>query len=256
MPNIKLTEKPVSTEPNQESYFVVTQKEQLGGDVVESVRRVKATDISELMHAMGGGETGADAFTLSISLSQDIVIFYESTPGVWTTDTSEISVNVNYGRADITDQATIVIADRRNTFGYWDDDTKVYSVTGLTADTGSVIFQVDYAGLSIQKTLTVARLKAKEPKRNLLVVIDSSAGTIFTKRGTSTVLTAHVYYGSEEVTDQVSAFHWYRNNANGQRDPNWHREGGNVIQLTPDDVLNKAVFYCVVSFDTDQEGNT
>lgn len=83
----------------------------------------------------------------------------------------------------------------------------------------------------------------------VVVQIESSAGNIFKNKGISTLLTARVYSGIEDVTDQITEFRWYKNNADGTRDESWSRVGGNTIQISPADVTSKAVFYCEVDYD-------
>ena len=83
----------------------------------------------------------------------------------------------------------------------------------------------------------------------LTVYVDSSAGIMFKKKGINTVLTATVYYGTQDVTDDVTAFHWIKRDKDGQVDPDWSRVGaGRSIILSPQDVTNKAIFVCEVDY--------
>jgi hypothetical protein len=57
----------------------------------------------------------------------------------------------------------------------------------------------------------------------ITVHIDSSAGNIFTDPNVNTVLTATVYKGSTDITDQVTKFKWLKKDKNGLIDENWGR---------------------------------
>lgn len=81
----------------------------------------------------------------------------------------------------------------------------------------------------------------------ITVYIDSSAGNIFTDPNVNTILTATVYKGSTDITDQVTKFTWTKKDKNGLIDPNWGRLAqGRSITITPADVLSKAIFTCQV----------
>lgn len=79
------------------------------------------------------------------------------------------------------------------------------------------------------------------------VYIDSSAGNIFTDPNINTVLTATVYKGGTDITDQVKTFKWSKRDKNGFLDENWGRlVQGRAITISPADVIQKAVFTCQV----------
>ena len=79
------------------------------------------------------------------------------------------------------------------------------------------------------------------------VHIDSSAGNIFTDSNINTVLTATVYKGSKDITDQVTKFRWLKKDKNGLIDENWGRlTEGRTITISPADVMTKAIFVCQV----------
>ena len=76
------------------------------------------------------------------------------------------------------------------------------------------------------------------------VYIDSSAGNIFTDPNINTILTATVYKGGTDITDQVKTFKWSKRDKNGE---NWGRLiQGRTITISPADVVQKAVFTCQV----------
>ena len=79
------------------------------------------------------------------------------------------------------------------------------------------------------------------------VYIDSSAGNIFTDPNINTILTATVYRGGTDITDQVKTFKWSKRDKNGFLDENWGRLiQGRTITISPADVIQKAVFTCQV----------
>lgn len=81
----------------------------------------------------------------------------------------------------------------------------------------------------------------------ITVHIDSSAGNIFTDPNINTVLTATVYKGSVDITDQVTKFRWLKKDKNGLIDENWGRlTQGRTVTISPMDVSTKAIFICQV----------
>lgn len=71
------------------------------------------------------------------------------------------TATVMYGTQDITDNCTYTITTSQNIQGNWNKETKTYTVTGLTADSGWVDIKATYLrALSITKRFTVAKLKA------------------------------------------------------------------------------------------------
>lgn len=81
----------------------------------------------------------------------------------------------------------------------------------------------------------------------ITVQIDSSAGNIFTDSNINTTLTATVYKGSNDITDQVTRFRWLKKDKNGLIDENWGRlTEGRTITISPADVMTKAIFVCQV----------
>ena len=81
------------------------------------------------------------------------------------------------------------------------------------------------------------------------LTIRSSQGSIFKNGNISTILSAHVYRGEEEVTSefQDSQFLWTRSSANPEGDEIWNHEhfgGSQAIEITHEDVFSKATFFC------------
>lgn len=82
------------------------------------------------------------------------------------------------------------------------------------------------------------------------VYIDSSLGNIFTNKNANTVLTAYVYKGSKNITNTVSKFTWKKYDQYGILDESWTKTNtGNVINLTPDQIITKAIIRCEVQID-------
>ena len=81
----------------------------------------------------------------------------------------------------------------------------------------------------------------------ITVYIDSSVGNILTDKNTSTILTAYVYKGSKNITNTVSNFTWKKYDQYGILDESWTKTNtGNVIALTPEEVITKAIIRCEV----------
>ena len=83
------------------------------------------------------------------------------------------------------------------------------------------------------------------------VVIDSSAGNIFRNQGINTTLTARAYYGSTEVTEDVTQWLWEKHFEDGTMDPTWSRLSTNVITLSPSDVEGHAIFYVYATYNSE-----
>ena len=80
------------------------------------------------------------------------------------------------------------------------------------------------------------------------IQIDSSAGVIFKNKNISTILTATVYKGGEDITSEVTEFKWTKKNSDGTIDTSWSRyTTSNTITINTDDVMSKAIFGCEVT---------
>ena len=78
--------------------------------------------------------------------------------------------------------------------------------------------------------------------------IDSSAGIIFKNKNISTILTATVYKGGEDITSQIDRFRWFKKDQYGNIDTSWSRyTTSNIITINSDDVTSKAIFGCEVT---------
>ena len=82
----------------------------------------------------------------------------------------------------------------------------------------------------------------------ITIQIDSSAGNIFKNKNISTILTATVYRGGEDITSEIQSFKWTKKDKNGNPDLSWSRfTTSNIITINSDDVTSKAVFGCEVT---------
>ena len=81
-------------------------------------------------------------------------------------------------------------------------------------------------------------------------------GDKFIYGNTKSILSCKVYSGTSEITDTVDTFTWFKYNKNGELQNGWYPskmgiEGGlqrNQIEISPSDVLMKAIFRCNVTF--------
>lgn len=84
------------------------------------------------------------------------------------------------------------------------------------------------------------------------VQIFSSNGNMFRSGQAYTVMSAIVWRGEEDITDQLedSKFTWERNSGNPTADESWNTSskaiGKKSVELTPTDVIGRAVFACHV----------
>ena len=119
-------------------------------------------------------------------------------------------------------------------------------------ESGKYIWQktvTTYGDGTIEETNPVC-IQAASGKSNLRVQIDSSNGNIFKNKDITTMLTCKVYYGTADVTDQVTSFTWSKTDENGDIDYEWNRvTSSNVVLLTNADVDNRASFTCTVEID-------
>lgn len=79
--------------------------------------------------------------------------------------------------------------------------------------------------------------------------IYSSDGLVFKNNQITTTLSAHVFKGKEEVTEQIDAncFRWTRKSSDALDDVRWNNEhysGAKQIEITHEDVKGRATFRC------------
>ena len=136
-------------------------------------------------------------------------------------------------RFDVTN-GTFLIGEKDNYFLLW-DGSKLY-LNGLGIESYATKIYVD-ENISYK------------------LEIYSSDGLVFKNNQISTVLSAHVYKGKEEVTDRIDAncFRWTRKSNDALGDVAWnnaHYGGAKQIEITHEDVVGRATFRCdLVNFE-------
>ncbi len=141
---------------------VIFQADISGGKVIISADSVKIGDrnVTEALQQVTEDVASAKnmTFTLSntyLSVPVDNDGNYKSFPG------DEIKPNVMYGTVDITDACAYFISKSSGISGKWDANNRVYTVTGLSTDTGWIDFTALYAtSLKVTKRFTAAKLYA------------------------------------------------------------------------------------------------
>jgi hypothetical protein len=94
-----------------------------------------------------------------------------------------------------------------------------------------------------------AHLEEIMPQSVIRTEITSSRGNVFKPGDTSTILTATVYRGTENITSTLldAQFRWTRSSDDYDADQIWnqnHYTAGRTITITSDDVINRATFSC------------
>lgn len=82
--------------------------------------------------------------------------------------------------------------------------------------------------------------------------IISSNGIVFKNKIINTTLSAKVYKGKKEMTEELPAskFKWYRTSTNNKRDLKWNDEEGigvKEIHITSEDIYQRATFTCEIT---------
>lgn len=96
---------------------------------------------------------------------------------------------------------------------------------------------------------TWRRIKGEDGQSPYDVDIISTNGLLFKNGIIQTTLTAVVYRGEENVTEQLDAnqFRWTKINADGSLDKTWntiHAGGAKTITVTSEDIYRRATFNC------------
>jgi hypothetical protein len=94
-----------------------------------------------------------------------------------------------------------------------------------------------------------AHLEEIMPQAVIRTEITSSRGNVFKPGDTSTILTAAVYQGTQDITSTLAdiQFRWTRSSDDYDADQIWnqnHYTAGKSITITPDDVASRATFTC------------
>lgn len=96
--------------------------------------------------------------------------------------------------------------------------------------------------------------KGDDGESPTIVHVTSSRGVFFQGGILETILTATVYQGDIDITDEIpiSGFTWIRKSSNNDEDILWnatHQGVGRQITIDMDDVTRSAVFECMVNID-------
>ena len=234
---------------------------------IESVLGLSGAGVSGRSGSSGGGSGGtygqSDDIDITISNTMLARLLNSQLFNKQVTDivTSTVDVNslnakaaTNTEVSDVRDIAESAVQSVTILFAKSNSNTTP-PVSGWSED-APVVSKGEYIW---QKTITeygtgevesdTVCMTGSDGENALTVIVDSSAGIIFKRKGINTILTATVYYGTQDVTDDVTAFHWIKRDKDGQIDPDWSRVGaGRSIILTPQDVTNKAIFVCEVDY--------
>lgn len=90
----------------------------------------------------------------------------------------QTTVQVLYGQIDVTALCQYTIQRSAGVTGFWDNTTKIYTVTGLTADTGWVDITAAYLGLfTVTKRFNMAKQRGGEPGAQGIPGKDGGNGT-------------------------------------------------------------------------------
>lgn len=106
--------------------------------------------------------------------------------------------------------------------------------------------------LGSQELSAIATLsKIYDGDSAIQVIIHSTQGTTFKNGQISSILSASVFRGAENITDKIheSEFRWIRTSANTYADEYWNNPPriGKTIEITGDDISFKATFDCTVN---------
>lgn len=185
--------------------------------------------------------------TLVINLSnENIAISTDHDGNYGSYINAQTQCQVMSGRTDITDTVPITVSASSGVIGVWDSVNHIYKVNNLTADEGTVTFVATYNNIEAVKIFRV--VKVKDGESTISVEIESTNGNLFKNGSISTQLICRVYRGTDDITDTVTAFDWYRALPDGTRDQTWNRLGaGNIINITSADVISRATFKCNVT---------
>lgn len=175
---------------------------------------------------------------------------------------------VTYGTQDISGDCIYTISKSDSIQGIWDKDHRIYTVTGLAADTGWVDIKAVYIqGLSVIKRFTVSKLYAGgtgPPGEDAVVLqILSSNGNMFKNSAIATSLTVTIIAGGEMITSAAQMHRRFGGQASliweqkrfGQvgfeqipaEDPRLSDEGF-ILTIHTQDVFTQTVFNCSLDF--------
>lgn len=122
------------------------------------------------------------------------------------------------------------------------------SFGGSMKDVPTAVANAEDTALDVKARADSGEFDGKNGISAFYTIIESSAGNIFKNQGINTTLTARAYYGTTEVTDDVTQWTWEKHLEDGTMDPTWSRLSTNVITLSPEDVDGHAIFYVYATY--------
>lgn len=222
--------------------------------VFKGVEIVKTLSLSKSKQGATGTSTLAliltnESHTLPAN-SDGSVISYEG---------AETEIFIYQGTLDITNQASFSFVESVGVSGTLVDNK--YIVDEMTEDSAFVNIKGIIGGLEIVKRFTLSKSKAGyTPIKDIdyfdgedaySVEVMSTAGNIFRNGVIYSVLNAIVKKGSQVITDEIPAqnFLWQRTSSNPAEDAIWnsaHQVGSKSVEITDQDIFQKAIFTCTV----------
>lgn len=130
-----------------------------GGATLDSIKQT-ADDAAK--KANEASEAAAAAKNMTLILSNEFqAIAADSDGNITTFPECKTTATVMYGSTDVTAECTFTVTKSDNVAGSWDDSTRTYTVTGLTADDGWIDIKATYIkALSVTKRFSLAKQKA------------------------------------------------------------------------------------------------
>lgn len=130
-----------------------------GGATLDSIKQT-ADDAAK--KANEASEAAAAARNMTLILSNEFqAIAADSDGNIATFPECKTTATVMYGATDVTAECTFTVTKSDNVTGSWDDSTRTYTVTGLTADDGWVDIKATYIkALNVTKRFSLAKQKA------------------------------------------------------------------------------------------------
>lgn len=185
-----------------------------------------------------GLKIGAQRDALTLSSSNGLEVFQ---PASIAQGGKQLRVQVGMWEEETTVDGTIVLI-------------KKYGIRGLNAN-GVKIFELSQDGFLVRyedEDTPIDDLINNNVAYNVL--ISSSNGNSFINGNINTVLTATVYKGQIDITDQLqnNNFVWTRVSDDTESDNIWnyeHQNIGNQVTITNYDFDNKAVFNCSIQIE-------
>ncbi len=180
----------------------------------------------------------------------------------------ETGVSVLYGKEDVTESCSYRVEKSTGVTGQWKEALHVYTVTELSADSGWVDITAVYQDtLAVTRRFSISKVKdgGKGEKGDdaVLLMIDSSNGTIFKNTGVATSLTVSIIIGDlligcarqmhekfgmgAKITWSAKRFGESEYTPIDETDPRLSDEGF-IFTLNSEDVEIKTTFHCVLDY--------